>query len=119
KKSSVAALVSSSGARFQTEFRIVRPNGEVRWCYGAGIISRDALGKPARMNGATVAITERKRAEERQVLLAREVDHRAKNTLAVVLSVLRLTRAKTTPEFIATVEGRIHALAATHNLLSA
>ena len=71
------------------------------------------------MNGVTVDITERKRAEERQVLLAREVDHRAKNTLAVVLSVLRLTKAKTTPEFIATVEGRIHALAATHNLLSA
>jgi len=33
--------------------------------------------------------------------------------------VLRLTKAKTTPEFISTVEGRIHALAATHNLLSA
>lgn len=119
EKSSVAALVGTNGPRFQTEFRIVRPNGEVRWCYGAGIISRDAAGKPMRMNGVTVDITERKRAEERQVLLAREVDHRAKNTLAVVLSVLRLTRAKTTPEFITTVEGRIHALAATHNLLSA
>jgi PAS domain S-box-containing protein len=118
-KSSVAALVGTNGPRFQTEFRIVRPNGEVRWCYGAGIISRDAAGKPMRMNGVTVDITERKRAEERQVLLAREVDHRAKNTLAVVMSVLRLTRAKTTPEFISTVEGRIHALAATHNLLSA
>src|SRR5262249_33101375 len=63
-------------------------------------------------------ITERKRAEERQVLLAREVDHRAKNTLAVVLSVLRLTRATTTKDFIEIVEGRVHALAATHNLLS-
>ena len=71
-----------------------------------------------RMNGVTVDITERKRAEERQVLLAREVDHRAKNTLAVVLSVLRLTAAKTTQEFITAVEGRVHALAATHNLLS-
>jgi two-component sensor histidine kinase len=71
------------------------------------------------MNGVTVDITDRKRAEERQLLLAREVDHRAKNMLAVVLSVLRLTKAKTTPEFISTVEGRIHALAATHNLLSA
>ena len=70
------------------------------------------------MNGVTVDITERKRAEERQVLLAREVDHRAKNTLAVVLSVLRLTRAPTTEDFITTVEGRVHALAATHNLLS-
>jgi two-component sensor histidine kinase/DNA-binding response OmpR family regulator len=116
---SVAAIVGSGEARFQVEFRIVRPSGEVRWCYGAGIILRNAEGKPVRMNGVTVDITERKRAEERQMLLAREVDHRAKNMLAVVLSVLRLTKAKSTPEFVSTVEGRIHALAATHNLLSA
>ena len=119
EKNSVAAIVSAGRTRFQVEFRIVRPNGEVRWCYGAGIISRDAEGKPLRVIGVTVDVTDRKRAEERQLLLAREVDHRAKNMLAVVLSVLRLTKAKTTGEFIQTVEGRIHALAATHNLLSA
>ncbi len=117
-RSSVADLVAQGGSRFQVEFRIIRPSGEVRWCYGAGIISRDLAGKPVRMNGVTVDITDRKRAEERQVLLAREVDHRAKNTLAVVLSVLRLTRAPTTREFVTAVEGRVHALAATHNLLS-
>jgi PAS domain S-box-containing protein len=119
KKSSVADLVALGGSRFQVEFRLVRPSGEVRWCYGAGIILRDAAGKAVRVNGVTVDITDRKRAEERQVLLAREVDHRAKNTLAVVLSMLRLTRAPTTKDFIAAVEGRVHALAATHNLLSA
>jgi two-component sensor histidine kinase/DNA-binding response OmpR family regulator len=119
EKNSLAAIVASPESRFQVEFRIVRPSGEVRWCYGAGIILRDAAAKPVRVNGVTVDITDRKRAEERQVLLAREVDHRAKNTLAVVLSVLRLTRAPTTKDFIATVEGRVHALAATHNLLSA
>jgi two-component sensor histidine kinase/DNA-binding response OmpR family regulator len=119
EKSSLSAIVASPGQRFQTEFRIVRPSGEVRWCYRAGIVSRDAAGRPVRMNGVTVDITERKRAEERLVLLAREVDHRAKNTLAVVLSVLRLTRAGTIADFINTVEGRVHALAATHNLLSA
>ncbi len=118
KRSSVADIVAQGQSRFQVEFRLVRPNGEVRWCYGAGIILRDAGGKAVRMNGVTVDITERKRAEERQVLLAREVDHRAKNTLAVVLSVLRLTKAPTTAEFITAVEGRVHALAATHNLLS-
>ena len=107
-----------AGRASRSNSAIVRPSGEVRWCYGAGIISRDAAGKAVRMNGVTVDITERKRAEERQVLLAREVDHRAKNTLAVVLSVLRLTRAPTTEAFITTVEGRVHALAATHNLLS-
>jgi PAS domain S-box-containing protein len=118
-RSSVMTLVDGTEPRFQVEFRIVRPNGEIRWCYGAGIISRDAEGKALRMTGVTVDITDRKRIEERQLLLAREVDHRAKNMLAVVLSILRLTRAETTPEFITAVEGRIQALAATHSLLSA
>lgn len=118
-KNTVGALAAAGDNRFQVEFRIIRPSGEVRWCFGAGVISRDANGTAARMNGVTVDITERKRAEERQLVLAREVDHRAKNMLAVVLSVLRLTKARSMPEFVSTVEGRIHALAATHNLLSA
>lgn len=117
-KNSIAAILQSPENRFQIEFRVVRPTGEVRWCYGAGMIQRDLDGKPLRLNGVMVDLTDRKRAEERQLLLAREVDHRAKNMLAVVLSVLRLTKANTTPEFVSTVEGRIHALAATHNLLS-
>ena len=119
EKNSLTSLLQSPEDRFQVEFRVVRPNGELRWCYGAGLISRDVDGTPQRLNGVMVDLTDRKRAEERQLLLAREVDHRAKNMLAVVLSVLRLTKAKSTPEFVSTVEGRIHALAATHNLLSA
>ena len=118
-ENSLASILASGQSRFQLEFRIVRPSGEVRWCYGAGIVSQDSDGNASRVTGVTVDITERKRAEERQVLLAREVDHRAKNTLAVVLSMLRLTKARTMPEFVSAVEGRIHALAVTHNLLSA
>ncbi|MBS0537663.1 MAG: response regulator [Proteobacteria bacterium] len=119
EKNSIATIAQSSSERFQVEFRVVRPSGETRWCYGAGMVSRDLDGKPLRLNGVMVDLTDRKRAEERQLLLAREVDHRAKNMLAVVLSVLRLTKAKSMPDFVVTVEGRIHALAATHNLLSA
>jgi PAS domain S-box-containing protein len=117
--SPLLAGIEKDAATYQVEFRIVRPNGEIRWCYGSAAIARDAEGSVTRLNGVSVDITERKRAEERQLLLAREVDHRAKNMLAVVVSILRLTRAKTTPDFIAAVEGRIQALAATHNLLSA
>ena len=112
-------LNSGNELHYQREFRLIRPNGEVHWCFGAVAVTRDEQGALMRLNGVAVDITERKRAEERQLLLAREVDHRAKNMLAVVLSVLRLTKAKTTADFTATVEGRIHALAATHNLLSA
>lgn len=118
-KHPLIGALSAPGDRYQTEFRVVWPDGEVRWCYGSAAITRDAAGKVVRLNGVSIDITDRKRAEERQILLAREVDHRAKNTLAVVLSMLRLTKAKTTTEYINAVEGRIHALAATHNLLSA
>jgi len=63
-------------------------------------------------------VTARRRAEEAQTLLLREVDHRAKNALAVVLALIRLTRADDVPGFVRTLEGRIGALARAHTLLS-
>ena len=66
----------------------------------------------------TVDITDRKSAEERQTLLVREVDHRARNALAVVQSIVRLTRAESKEAYIAAVEGRITALSRAHVLLS-
>ena len=101
----------------QTEFRVLRPSGELRWCIGtaaAGVVS----SKVVRVSGVTVDITDRKEAEERQALLAREVDHRARNALAVVQSIVRLTRASSIDGYVAAVEGRIGALARAHVLLS-
>jgi len=63
-------------------------------------------------------ITERKEAEDRQSLLAREVDHRTKNVLAVVHAIVSLTRSEDIKQFSAAVEGRIQALARAHSLLS-
>jgi PAS domain S-box-containing protein len=109
----------SKGARTQQiEFRVVRPNGEVRWCIGTAAASVDDKGDLARINGVTIDITDRKEADERQVLLAREVDHRARNTLAVIQSIIRLTRAKSVDDYVHAVEGRIKALARAHTLLS-
>jgi two-component sensor histidine kinase/ActR/RegA family two-component response regulator len=70
------------------------------------------------VSGVTVDVTDRKEAEARQVLLAREVDHRARNTLAVIQSIIRLTRAKTVKDYVHGIEGRIKALARAHTLLS-
>ena len=58
------------------------------------------------------------RNEQRQELLMREVDHRAKNALAVVQAVVRLSQADDMASFREVVEGRIAALARTHDLLS-
>lgn len=52
--------------------------------------------------------------------LTRELNHRVKNTLANVLSIVSLTRrrASSLPEFADSLEGRIRALSATHDLLT-
>ena len=50
------------------EFRIVRPDGEVRWIASRGRVSRDENGQAVRVNGISFDITERKRLEELQRL---------------------------------------------------
>lgn len=102
----------------QTEFRVRRPNGEIRWCLGTAAPTTDGAGNIVRLSGVTVDITERKESEVRQALLAREVDHRAKNALAIVQSIVRLTRAESIPAYVAAVEGRIQALSRAHTVLS-
>jgi two-component sensor histidine kinase/DNA-binding response OmpR family regulator len=102
---------------FQTEFRVVRPSGELCWCIGTAARSY-TNDKTIRVSGVTIDITERKEAEERQAILAREVDHRARNALAVVQSIVRLTHANSTENYKAAVEGRLGALARAHGLLS-
>ena len=109
----------SKGARTQqAEFRVLRPDGSFRWCTGTAAASLDAADRVVRISGVTTDITDRKEAEGRQVLLAREVDHRARNALAVVQSIIRLTRAQSVDNYVAAVEGRIKALARAHALLS-
>jgi PAS domain S-box-containing protein len=67
-----------------------------------------------------VDITERKRAEERQHLMVRELHHRVKNTLATVQAIMGSTARSATSidEFQNALIGRISSLAKTHVLLS-
>ena len=110
--------LSKEGHAHQLEFRVLRPDGQVRWCVGSAAATVDKDRRVVRVSGVTFDITDRKEAEERQTLLAREVDHRAKNALALVQSILRLTRAKDMPAYITAVEGRIKALSRAHTVLS-
>jgi two-component sensor histidine kinase/CheY-like chemotaxis protein len=109
----------AKGAKsYEAEFRIRRLDGEVRWCVGTAAATVDKGGRVVRVSGVTVDITERKHAEERQNLLTREVDHRAKNALALAQSIVRLTRGENVKTYIQAVEGRISALARVHTILS-
>jgi len=75
-----------------------------------------------RISGAVVTMVDlshRKAADDQQRLLMRELDHRVKNTLAMVASISARTAARAdTVEDVQTVfSGRLQALAATHTLL--
>lgn len=67
-----------------------------------------------------INLSQRKAAERRQTLLMGELDHRVKNTLAMVMAICARTASneRTIDDFQKSFSGRIQALAATHNLLS-
>lgn len=105
---------------YRMEFRIVRPiDQEVRWIQSLGGVFHDGSGGSPRLMGISLDITDRKRDQERERMLTREVDHRAKNLLNVVQSMVQLTRADSMPAFVEEVVGRIHALARVHSLIAA
>ncbi len=67
------------------EYRILRPDGTVRWLQGAGVVQRDAEGRALQFVGVSIDITERRRAQ--QALL--EADRRKDEFLAVLAHELR------------------------------
>jgi PAS domain S-box-containing protein len=114
-----AACDPAKRALYDVEYRAVgREDGIVRWVDAKGRAIFDAAGNCVRVIGTAIDITKRKQAEERQLLLAREVDHRARNALAVVQAIVRLTKSATKEGYVKAVEGRIQALAQAHTLLS-
>lgn len=113
--------VIEDGADWHFECRIRRADdGEVRWIEARGQPIRDAEGRPVRLLGVVADVTERKGAEERQVLLLAELSHRVKNSLAVVqsLAVQTARGAADLPSFSAAFQSRLMALARAHDLLT-
>ncbi|MGP1309332.1 MAG: PAS domain-containing sensor histidine kinase [Phycisphaerales bacterium] len=66
-------------------------------------------------------VSDRKRAEQHQQMMMRELDHRVKNNLAAVLAIAEssLREAESLVEFSDSFVGRIRAMASMHSLLAA
>src|SRR5467141_4498596 len=64
-RAAAVAEALRGGRRYDVEYRVVRPNGEVRIGHSRGDVMRDESGRPRRMFGMVQDITERKRAEQR------------------------------------------------------
>jgi PAS domain S-box-containing protein len=105
---------------YSVEYRIIRPGGELRWVETRCFLSFSGGGKPHRVVGVSIDITERKRVEEQQRTLLAELDHRVKNTLSTVSAVVSHTwqGSSSVADFVASLDGRIRSMTTTHELLS-
>jgi PAS domain-containing protein len=65
----------SGGKDFNTDFRVIWPNGETRNIKGIAKVFRDESGKPIRMLGINADITELKLSEEKLKLVASVFTH--------------------------------------------
>lgn len=114
-----ATLDPAVAADYDIVYRTVgRDDGLIRHVQAKGRTLVEN-GKTVRFVGAVRDITEEKLAEERQLLLTRELQHRVKNTLAMVSAIANQTirRASDPVQGLEAFSGRISALAKAHDIL--
>lgn len=98
-----------------------RKNGSSFWNQLEISPIHDASGKLLYHFASQKDVSARRRAQEQEVterILLKEVDHRAMNALALVQSMVRLSRTDNVEQFSASVIGRVDALARAHRLLA-
>jgi PAS domain S-box-containing protein len=111
-----ACLETGGQTDYDIEYRTLWPDETVRWIHAKGNAAF-ADGKPVRMAGIVLDITERKEREEREHLLVREMNHRVKNILTVVDAIAHRTAAENPKDFAKRFSDRIRALSANQDLL--
>lgn len=113
------AVTVSTGAPFEVEYRIITDADERRWIGARGVLLTRRDGTPLSITGFVTDISARKDAEEHRALLADELTHRVKNTLATVGAVVNqsLRTASSLAEARDAISGRIASLSIAHDLL--
>jgi two-component system cell cycle sensor histidine kinase/response regulator CckA len=98
-----AALAKQATGEYQEEYRIMRPDGTVRWIHDRAFPVKNAAGEVYRVAGVAVDITERKKLEEQFLhaqrmeaigTLAAGVAHDLNNILGPMLMVAGLLKTK-------------------------
>ncbi|MFZ3583124.1 PAS domain-containing protein [Loktanella sp. DJP18] len=74
-----------TGEAFTSEYRLMQPDGSVRWVTAQGQATLDGAGQAVHFPGVTFDITARKNAEAQQAILSGELQHRNKNLMAQAL----------------------------------
>jgi two-component sensor histidine kinase len=109
----------ATGEKYVQEYRLLQKDGIIRWVEARGERLCGEEGKPVRLVGVVVDVTNQKNAQERQRLLARETDHRVKNIFANFHSMISLSArsARTPQEMAQALRGRLDALLRAKDLI--
>ncbi len=109
-----------AGEPWSFECRVRRADGQVRWINATGRPLKSDTGEVIKLIGHVIDVTHTKKNEEHLRVLIDELNHRVRNTLAVVQAIAarsfqdHVSIAQAREDFT----GRIEALAAAHSLLS-
>ena len=120
---SVAKALDPQGdGRYDVEYRVKQLDGSWRWLSARGLVEFEGKGaerKAVAIAGASRDLSQMKQAEESQKLLVNELNHRVKNSLATVQSIIltSLRGAVDLETARKAVNDRIVALAGAHDLL--
>jgi PAS domain S-box-containing protein len=113
---------------FDSEFRVLWPDGSIHHLYGLALVQRDASGNPLSMLGTNWDVTDKKlildalqsSVAEKDALL-REVHHRVKNNLAAIIGLISLQESRLVDPAIKgefqEFSSRLSAMALVHQLL--
>jgi PAS domain S-box-containing protein len=107
------------GIPIALEKRYLRPDDSEVWVSNNVSLVRDANKQPLHTVAVIQDITEKRRFEEQQALLMRELNHRVRNLFALTHSVISLSvrTAHTAEELGKKITGRLEALAHAHELI--
>lgn len=114
------ARAFATGRPLELELRLRRADGAWRWFLIRHVPIRRPDGTVARWYGAALEIDDRRRAEERQATLLAELQHRVRNILAMIRSVMARSAdgRDSVADYAAHLESRLQALARTQVLLA-
>lgn len=109
-----------NNTEYAIEYRVNMPSGEVRWVEVRGQPFYTADGTPLSMVCVSIDITDRKRAEEHRALLADELNHRVKNSMATMQSIAHqtLSNAGSLADARTALDARLQSLSAAHDVLT-
>jgi PAS domain S-box-containing protein len=115
------AAIERGDAFMESEVRVMLPGGEIRWLlFRADFVPSASGSAIPDCLGVVVDITAQKHAEEHRQLLTRELQHRVKNTLAMVIAIVNQTfrSARSVEDAQQRLKGRVVALNRAQDLLA-